>query len=851
MIMKKILFSMLSLLVAMTIFAQSESTRTMRIVHNGEVVFSRAVNLIDSIIFMKEAIDEMQLPSVPLPGEGKTTVVLHIPEDTPKGCYAVGTMNNWDINNTDFMFTPVVGAQSERWVACTFDYTEDISMKVIAIPTETKGLSWDFQWGRNYSHGYGDNVVILDGIGFLNWDYDFTTPQTLIELKNNGVVYLEVKDWYNSPIVNKAGLATFHVVVPDNTPENASISVVGNFTENAWTRDAYILKRQNDCSYHGKFEVPANFSYYYVATTFDRGYCQEQESHRMPVSLFANDSVASWGELRGEAKIKSISIKNTTCQGKVDNTAFTVVFDEVPAETPIEALQFDGEYSLGASLEKKEYDFSKGSSEDGKQYIGTIKVVNGTVSQEYQVTLNLTDPTSDPKLVKLVMQKADGTNVDARVLADAEPLAVALNMEDADEATFVSVELYPARASYSFTEAIDGKITKDNPGQLVVEFMGRKAYYNITFAAAPTPGVDIAAAVVHDFSMATKNVPAAFTAENTRGTDFDGEHVLVVSRNDDGSAFPHLHKVSDLLADNAGNKIALNTTGIEGGTHVVSSGSLNHGHIYICNLTTALSKAEPLKVYHYANANAAPEVVLEWDGVLSVTEFGDTIFATYRLGDNISVNLDENGNGYAFFCGQEGSAEKMYRVQVTNFTQFSNPIEIILDVPFPYYGYVNQVPEAGQYIFKSHYMAVIRLMDADGTPLMEDVELDATESGLNPRGGVDPQVIEFNRGRYLVFATPYNNSKRIGAGPGLFLQDITDGVDTKAALIKWSEMLYDEEYLWEPTYHYSLDPTEPEERKTVGAPAAQCNAAVVDGKLVVFTAANKAGFALIEFPPAR
>lgn len=347
--MKKILFSMLSLLVAMTMFAQSESTRTMRIVHNGEVVFSRAVNLIDSIIFMKEAIDEMQLPSVPLPGEGKTTVVLHIPEDTPKGCYAVGTMNNWDINNTDFMFTPVVGAQSERWVACTFDYTEDISMKVIAIPTDTKGLSWDFQWGRNYSHGYGDNVVILDGIGFLNWDYDFTTPQTLIELKNNGVVYLEVKDWYNSPIVNTAGLATFHVVVPDNTPENASISVVGNFTENAWTRDAYILKRQNDGSYHGKFEVPANFSYYYVAT-FDRGYCQEQESHRMPVSLFANDSVASWGEY--EAKIKSISIKNTTYNGVVNNTTYTVTFDDVAAETNIEAIQFNASLSLGAKLDK-------------------------------------------------------------------------------------------------------------------------------------------------------------------------------------------------------------------------------------------------------------------------------------------------------------------------------------------------------------------------------------------------------------------------------------------------------------------------------------------------------------------
>lgn len=57
--MKKIIFSLLSLVVVMTIFAQTESTRTMRIVYNGEVVFSRDVNLIDSITFMKETIDEI------------------------------------------------------------------------------------------------------------------------------------------------------------------------------------------------------------------------------------------------------------------------------------------------------------------------------------------------------------------------------------------------------------------------------------------------------------------------------------------------------------------------------------------------------------------------------------------------------------------------------------------------------------------------------------------------------------------------------------------------------------------------------------------------------------------------
>ena len=87
----------------------------------------------------------------------------------------------------------------------------------------------------------------------------------------------------------------------------------------------------------------------------------------------------------------------------------------------------------------------------------------------------------------------------------------------------------------------------------------------------------------------------------------------------------------------------------------------------------------------------------------------------------------------------------------------------------------------------------------------------------------------------------------------MFIQDITDGVDTKAALIKWSELLYDEEYLWEPTYFYSLDTDAGIDagNKTVAACAAQCNAAEVDGKLVVFVAATKAGFALIEFPKAK
>jgi hypothetical protein len=254
-----------------------------------------------------------------------------------------------------------------------------------------------------------------------------------------------------------------------------------------------------------------------------------------------------------EALIKTISIKNTTYTGEVDNTTYTVTFNDVAAETNIEAIQFTTKLSLGAKLDKETYDFTTGASEDGKQLVQTIKVINGTVEQAYTVVINLLDPVSDPMLDALYMKKGtNGEEVKALIFDGA----VALGMPDETEAIFSKISVIPARATYKFTAMQEDKLSAANPGKLEIEFMGRKTSFDITFAAAPTPGVDFAAAVVHDFSVATPKAPAEFATENTRGTDFDGEHVLVVSRNDDGSAYPHLYKVSDLLADNAGNKIA-------------------------------------------------------------------------------------------------------------------------------------------------------------------------------------------------------------------------------------------------------------------------------------------------------
>ena len=541
-----------------------------------------------------------------------------------------------------------------------------------------------------------------------------------------------------------------------------------------------------------------------------------------------------------EAKIKSISIKNTTYSGVVDNTTFTVTFNDVAAETSIEAIQFNASLSLGAKLDKDTYDFTQGASEDGKELTQTIKVINGTNEQAYTVVINLLDPVSDPMLDKLIMKKANGEEVRAQLFGSV----VAIGMPEETEATFGSISLIPSRATYKFTTMQNDKISAVDPGQLVIEFMGRTTTLNISFAAAPTPGADFTAAVVHDFSGATGNIPSYFEGEQVRGSDFDGEHVLIVSREGVDKATPRMFKVADLLADNASNPIMLNTTGVEGGTHIVSAGRLTQGHAYICNLETAICDETPLKVYHYASPDAAPEVVLSWNGYIN-----DEYSYAGRLGDNISIDLDESGNGYAFLCKQE-PGDKIYRWTVTAFTQFSDVVEIDLGAVCSYYGYVNKV-EQGKYIFTSSYVPFVRLMNEDGVQLIDDVEFDWTENDARPNHGVDPRIVTYNRGRYLMFTVANSSGMHWNFGPIVYIIDITDGVDAQAALVKLSEAVYDEEVPWEPSYGYALTTDPYEAHIQASACSAQCNAAEVNGKLVVFTAAVNAGFALIEFPIAK
>ena len=160
----------------------------------------------DKIVFVTgtttEPEPEFKLPILPNPGEGKTTVVLYVPENT-KSCYAVGTVNGWNIDNTEYTFTSIQGTDDKRWVACTFDYAEDMRIKVLAVPYDPNmSLGWSFQWGKNMDPANDleeNNVIILDGEGELGTENGGQVFLYYSTSANNSVTYIQIKSWEMSP----------------------------------------------------------------------------------------------------------------------------------------------------------------------------------------------------------------------------------------------------------------------------------------------------------------------------------------------------------------------------------------------------------------------------------------------------------------------------------------------------------------------------------------------------------------------------------------------------------------------------------------------------------------------------
>ena len=357
----------------------------------------------------------------------------------------------------------------------------------------------------------------------------------------------------------------------------------------------------------------------------------------------------------------------------------------------------------------------------------------------------------------------------------------------------------------------------------VIKVVNNKRFreYMVTLRLlTPVYGADFTKAEIFDNTGNSLGNPLypTFVSLQTRGSGFDGEHVLIVTRNAMGS---HLLKVSDLTQNNI-IPIPLNLTGVSGGTFPVNVGAQVNGHTYIANLSGG--QVSPFKIYHWTDPTAEPEVIANLD-ISSIPEAGN------RHGDNMSANLDENGNGFMFFG--DNAVTKILRLKVTNYTTISDPTVLNNSPLSTFLMSINRVGNTSDYIFTG-YEAPIRVANESAT-----VSYTLGSTAVPVRGS-DARVITFNQERYLIMTT----AARSGSDPVvLYVYDITKGDNLVDAL-----KIFDIKTDKSPVFQYSL------QGAANAAPGTQTgwhitkDGAGKDEKLTLYTASADAGFVIIEFP---
>lgn len=476
----------------------------------------------------------------------------------------------------------------------------------------------------------------------------------------------------------------------------------------------------------------------------------------LTAAMGACDDDVVYDNPSGETLIYDIKVVNgglsgsEQCQGTLDGDNISF---EIPAETDIEAIRFNGKISLGAHFDQEAYDLST--------LQGAITIVNGENAKTYNVTISLKDPVASPVLTSIT--SVDDQGIEHKGFISEGNHTVYLACPGSTKATVKEIVTLPKRATKTFTADLGGNtVAGDNPGKLVLDFMGLTAEYFVSFGSTPVFGADWAAATVYDHSSAATIWPD-FAAENTRWAQFDGEYMLMASRQ--GGTLPKVISFESVKAGSPEEQ-TLDCTGIEKGTYLISSCAISHKHFYVCNLTTGMNEAAPLKIYYWSDKDAKCQTVLTCPGTATISG---------RWGDNMEVDLDQQGNGYIFFINQDPGTTYL-RFSVRNFTDI-DPTPMLMQCPykFGYYGAFNRVPDTdNEYVVTSATQQVICLSDRDGNVLNQ------IDPGSNPtKGETDARIVNFNGERYMITASTFSWAQAMTQR--LFVYNLSSGANTVLA----------------------------------------------------------------------
>lgn len=448
------------------------------------------------------------------------------------------------------------------------------------------------------------------------------------------------------------------------------------------------------------------------------------------------------------------------------------------------------------------------------------------MSCEKEFPKNVDSPDkAELKSIKLINAGADGNTVLEGTIDEVRKTVSFPRLDTLTDFSnlIFEAEMSPGaqldKESYS-VEFDEGESSKT----IVVKVVNNKRFreYLVTLRLLiPVFGADFESPVVYDNSNSDEGNPIhpAFSSLLTRGSGFDGESVLIVTRHEMGS---HLLRMEDIRDDNTINPIPLNMEGVSGGTLVVNVGAQVNGHTYIANLSGG--HASPFRIYHWTDPDDEAEVIADLNT-------GEIPNAGDRHGDNMSVNLDENGNGYMYFG--DNAVQTILRLKVTNYTEISDPTVLDNASGSTFVMTFNQVDQTDDYIFTG-YEAPIRVAD-------ESARIKYELSGTAvPQRGVDARVVHFNGERYLIMTTAARSGSDAVV---LYVYDITRGDDVVEAL-----QIFEERSDQSPIFQYGL----------LGpvniAPGTQANFHITkneegeDEMLTLYAASADAGFVVIDFP---
>ncbi|MDD2512147.1 MAG: DUF4623 domain-containing protein [Proteiniphilum sp.] len=370
------------------------------------------------------------------------------------------------------------------------------------------------------------------------------------------------------------------------------------------------------------------------------------------------------------------------------------------------------------------------------------------------------------------------------------------------------------KETYNF-EFEEGKDAKT----IVIKVMNEPRFreYFVTLRLnVPVFGADFNKAQIYDYSGNDlgNDVYPAFVSNLTRGSSFDGEHVLIVTRAEGGS---HRLKMEE-LKQNVINPIPLNLSNVSGGTFPVNVGSQINGHSYIANLSGLYG----MKIYHWINSDAEADIIFNVDPV-SIPGAGK------RHGDNMSASLDENGNGYFFFG--DNAVTGIMRLTVVNFTTITE-VKILPTQPdVSFCMSMNRVKDTDDYLLTG-YDAPIRVVNSDASLIYE------MNKESVPLQGSDARIFTFNEERYMILTT----APRYSGNAVLYVYDITKGGNTVEAL-----QLF-EAGDKKPLFQYSIGGSVNSSPGTNTGYKIMKDNEGNDASLLIYTASNNAGFALLEIP---